>query len=165
MAGDTGLWLWMFGVLTGPWVQHSLAHEGDSKWHVWRSLVIVAYWFSPSNPTPEEHNFGRAGVSTRPSTLLNGIEKLVFVISYCSLIEASKIMRNKSRVILPALVTVGGNWVILQITPAGTFPDCTSVWGNKNNSGQSRVEIIPVLSNNPITPQPHNRPRETLGWG
>lgn len=37
-AGDTGLWLWMFGVLTGPWVARpSTALEGDSEWHVWRT--------------------------------------------------------------------------------------------------------------------------------
>lgn len=74
-------------------------------------------------------------------------------------------IRNKGRVILPELVAAGGNWVILQITPAGTFANFIGVGDNKNNRGKHRVEIIPVLSNNPITPQPYSRPRETLGWG
>lgn len=51
-AGDTGLWLSVFGVLTGTWAPLSAAHEGDSGWHVLRSLVIEAYWFLPSAVPP-----------------------------------------------------------------------------------------------------------------
>lgn len=92
----------------------------------------------PSNPTPRQHNWNRVGVTTRPSTLLNRwIQKFVFVISYCSLIEASKIMRNKSKVTLPGFVAVGGNWIILQITPAGTVANFFSVGDNKNNRGKA----------------------------
>lgn len=134
MAWDTGLWLWMFGVLTGPWVRLSTAHDGDSEWHVWRSLVIVAYWFSPAAP-PHTSTTGSqdSGVSIRPWTLL---EKFVFAISYCSLIEAPKNDKNKGRVTPPELVAAGGNWVILQITPAGTFANFIGVGDNKNNRAE-----------------------------
>lgn len=103
-----------------------------------------------SSTTPRQHDWDGAGVSTRRN---RWIQNFVFGISYCSLIEASSIRRNKNIVSLLGLAAVGWNWVILQITPAGTLAIFISLGDNKNNRGRSRVEIIPVLSNNPITPQ------------
>lgn len=102
--GSVTLNVWSVNRALGT-AQHSsrTGIQNDMFGEVW-SLWLTAFAQQP-HPTPTQL---RQGWGQYQTVLLNRwIQKFVFVISYCSLIEASKIMRNKSGVSRPELAAVG----------------------------------------------------------